>query len=99
MSLESPRRRMDIKDFGGLVTNADPFDLPAGSAVTMQNCHPLVPGQLTARKGHGAVAFSNNASASTGNDVMAMYFFPSVIADWIIYELSDGSIKAGRAPS
>lgn len=99
MALDEPRRRIDIRSFSGLVTNADPFDLPEGAATLMQNCHPVIAGKLTARKGHTAVTFSNAASASSGNDVMAMYFYPSVIADWVIYELTDGTIKAGRAPS
>lgn len=95
---EQPRKRVEMGSFNGLVTNLDPFDVPPGMAVRMQNVTTVVPGQLTARKGHAAATFSN-AISSTTDEVVAMYYYPAIIADWIVYTLDSGAIKAGRSPS
>lgn len=98
MSYDRPKKRVTIGTFGGLLTNADPFDIGVNGALVMQDCHGLIPGQLTPRKGHAAVVFANAISA-TSAEVMATYFYPSSLADYVIYTLNDGLIKAGKTPS
>lgn len=98
MAYDRPKKRVEIKEFGGLFTQADPFDITPNGALVMQDCHGQIPGQLTPRKGHAAVTFANAISPTTA-EVMACYYYPSPLGDYVIYTLNDGVIKAGRAPS
>ena len=98
MSYDRPKKKVVIREFSGLLTNCDPFDATPNGALVMQDCHGLIPGQLTPRKGHAAVVFANAISA-TSAEVMATYFYPSSLADYVIYTLNDGLIKAGKTPS
>lgn len=98
MAFDKPKKGVSIKSFAGLSTNFDPFDVTPNGALVMQDCHGLIPGQLTPRKGHAAVVFANAISA-TSAEVMATYFYPSSLADYVIYTLNDGLIKAGKTPS
>ena len=40
-----------LKDFPGLVTKADPLDLPPGAAKDQRNAISTVPGELNVRPG------------------------------------------------
>ncbi len=46
-----------IRDFGGFVTNADPHDVPPGTAVKQMNATSVRPGELRARPGVKVVQF------------------------------------------
>lgn len=46
-----------IRDFPGLVTNADPNDLPEGAAKVQTNVTATIFGELRARGGYRAVKF------------------------------------------
>jgi hypothetical protein len=46
-----------IRDFPGLLTNADPNDLPAGAAREQVNCRSERPGELQVRRGYVVVRF------------------------------------------
>lgn len=98
MAYDKPKKQVKVGTFGGLMTNADPFDIAPSGALVMQDCHGIIPGQLTPRKGHAAVTFANAISPTTG-EVIATYFYPSPLADYVIYTLHDGLIKAGKTPS
>lgn len=84
-----------IREFKGLVTNADPRDLPPGAAVTMDNITTLVPGALTVRKGHAETTFANEISDVSSN-IIAMQYFPTSLDDFIVYTTASGLVKAGR---
>lgn len=84
-----------IREFRGLVTNADPHDLPPGAAQVMDNITTLVPGQLTVRKGHAETTFANEI-ADVASNVIAMQYFPTSLADFTVYVTASGLVKAGR---
>lgn len=87
-----------IREFKGLVTNADPHDLPPGAAQVMDNITTLIAGQLTARKGHAETTFANEISDVASN-VIAMQYFPTALADFTVYVTASGLVKAGRSVS
>ena len=51
------KSQVEIKDFPGLVLNADPHDLPPGAAADQVNAQSDVPGELTTRRGLRVVSF------------------------------------------
>ena len=87
-----------VRIFAGLLTSASAFALPGQYAQVQQNMTTTVPGQLTVRKGHAAAIFEN-AITSTTDEVIAMYTYPRPEATLVVYELSDGLVKAGRNPT
>ena len=54
---KTPEATVTIKDFGGFVTNADPHDVPPGTAVRQINATSVRPGELRARPGVKVVQF------------------------------------------
>ena len=54
---KTPEASVAIKDFGGFVTNADPHDVPPGTAVRQINATSVRPGELRARPGVRVVQF------------------------------------------
>ena len=54
---KKPEAKVAIKDFGGFVTNADPHDVPPGTAVKQVNATSVRPGELRARPGARVVQF------------------------------------------
>ena len=54
---KTPEAVVPIKDFGGFVTNADPHDVPPGTAVKQVNAQSVRPGELRARPGCKVVQF------------------------------------------
>jgi hypothetical protein len=52
-----PEAQIAIKDFGGFVTNADPHDVPPGTAIKQVNATSVRPGELRARTGSKVVQF------------------------------------------
>lgn len=52
-----PRASVTLNDFAGLVTNADPRDLPPGAAEHQVNIQSARAGELTVRPGYRVVTF------------------------------------------
>jgi hypothetical protein len=52
-----PDIRVEIRDFGGYVPNADPHDLPPGTAQAQVNAIVIRPGELRCRQGARVVLF------------------------------------------
>ena len=70
----------------GLITNADPHDLPPGGAVIQENLQSLAPGKLTVRKGF-------QHAGSTGGSVQTILFrYHSAAGDQIVVEDANGSV-------
>ena len=84
-----------IDKWAGLVTDASPYALPPGGAVSQVNLQILSPGQLTLRPGTSAVSFTTHTGASL--PVMRMFRYPSS-PESIVYQTSDGGIRVGRGP-
>jgi hypothetical protein len=84
-----------IDKWAGLVTNASPYVIPPGAAVTQVNLQALMPGQLTVRLGHNTVSFTSNTAGTLPIRSAARY--PEEGA--VIYQDSGGVIRVGRGPS
>lgn len=96
--MSRPNYAVGIDEFRGLVTNADPHDLPAGAAQAQTNLQCLVPGKLTVRGGLVPVAYAN-ATSATASNMISMFGTHRPGGEWVLYQLADGTLHAGRSPS
>ena len=93
--MDAPRQIVAIDQWRGLYTNADPHDLHPGASAEQTNIEIRSPGVLQVRKGIRPVTFAN-AISSTTDEVIAMTAYHRPEAEWVLYELSSGLLKAGR---
>lgn len=84
-----------IEKWAGLVTNASPYSIPPGAAVTQVNLQCLVPGQLNVRLGHATLTFSAGTTGATA--VRSVMRYPNGNA--LIYSDSAGNIRAVTNPA
>lgn len=87
---------ISISEWGGLATNASPYSIPPGAAVTQVNLQAIVPGQLSVRPGTAAVSFASHTGSTT--PVRRMFRFPKD-TDRIVYQNSAGQIIVGVTPT
>lgn len=85
-----------IEKWAGLATNASPYSLPPGAAVTQVNLQVLNPGQLTVRPGVAAVSFASHTGATAA--VRSAIRYPGA-TEAVVYQNSSGVILLGRGPS
>lgn len=84
-----------IDTWKGLVTNASPYSIPPGAAVTQVNLQCIVPGQLNVRLGHTTLSFSSGTAGATA--VRSAMRYPNGNA--IIFSDSAGNIRAVTGPT
>lgn len=84
-----------IEKWSGLVTNASPYAVPPGAAVTQLNLQAIIPGQIGVRPGHNAVTFSSLTAGTS--PIRSAMRFPN--EDAIVYQDGSGSIRVGKGPS
>ncbi len=82
--------------WAGLVTNASPYAIPPGAAVTQVNMQLLSPGKLVVRPGNTTVSFAT-ATAGTSK-VISAFRYPGV-TESVVYQDSSGKIIVARGPS
>jgi hypothetical protein len=82
--------------WAGLVTNASPYEVPQGCAVTQVNLQVLAPGQLTVRPGHMPVSFAST-SGSTSRIITAFRYPKDT--DGVVYQDATGRVFISRGPS
>ncbi len=58
-----PPESVEIKDFSGLMTRADPDDLPPGAAQVQTNLTSSRPGELRVRPGLRQVSFDEQEAS------------------------------------
>ena len=85
-----------IDTWKGLVTNASPYSLPPGSAVTQVNLQVLTPGKLVCRPGTVAVSFTTHTAVTAS--VIQVFRYPSTVES-IVYQNASGNIFVARGPS
>lgn len=56
---------ISIEKWAGLVTNASPYSVPPGAAVTQVNLQCISPGRLEVRPGLSAVSFAAATNAAS----------------------------------
>lgn len=83
-----------IDSWKGLVTNASPYAVPPGAAVTQVNWQCLRPGELTTRNGQTNVTFTTHAGATTAPVVMARYGIGT--NECIVYQTAAGTLYVAR---
>jgi hypothetical protein len=86
-----------IEKWAGLVTNASPYSLPPGAAVTQVNLQVINPGQLVCRKGATAVTWGT--SAGTTIPVVKAMRTPYGGVEKVIYQNSSGQVFVAENPS
>ena len=86
-----------IEKWAGLATNASPYAIPPGSAVTQVNLQVINPGQMVVRKGATTVTFATT-SGTTVPVVKAMRT-PFGGVEKVIYENSSGQVFVAQGPS
>ena len=85
-----------ITEWGGLATNASPYSIPPGAAVTQVNLQCIAPGQLTVRPGLTAVSFTSHTGGT--NPIRRAARYPHSTED-IVYQDSTGVIRVGTSTS
>lgn len=85
-----------IEKWAGLATNAGPYSLPPGAAVTQVNMQVLSPGNLTVRPGTTAVSFAAHTGSTA--PIIRAFRYPRA-TDNIVYQNSQGTIFVARGPS
>jgi len=85
-----------IDTWKGLVTNASPYSLPPGSAVTQVNLQVLTPGKLVCRPGTVAVSFTTHTAAAM--PIIRIFRYPGTTEN-VVYQNSSGKIFVARGPS
>lgn len=85
-----------IEKWAGLVTNASPYAIPPGSAVTQVNLQVISPGRLTVRPGFSAVSF---ASVSASSSPIRTALRQPAATETVVYQTADGAIRVARGPA
>lgn len=83
-----------IDNWKGLVTNASPYAIPAGSAVTQVNFQCIRPGELTARNGQTEVTFTTHPDVTAPPVVMVRHQLGS--QECVVYQTAAGVLVAAR---
>ena len=90
---DQPEGGIEIGEFAGLMTNADPNDLPPENSQVQTNVQSLVPGRLDVRL--GVVQQASLTPAGSG-DIITLYTYVAPDGDWVVTVHSNGDIKATR---
>jgi len=85
-----------IEKWAGLVTNASPYAIPPGAAVTQVNLQAIVPGQVSVRPGSTTLTFATHSGTTSA--VVLMFRYPRD-AENVLYQNAAGQIRIGRTPS
>lgn len=85
-----------IEKWAGLVTNASPYAIPPGSAVTQVNLQVISPGRLTVRSGTTAASFASHTGST--QSIIRAFRYPAA-KESVIYQNSSGSIRIAKDPS
>jgi hypothetical protein len=83
---------ISIEKWAGLVTNASPYSLPPGAAVTQVNLQVINPGQLLVRPGLNAVTYSGTSGAT----VRSAMRYPGA-SERVVFQDDNGVIRVYTA--
>lgn len=79
-----------IDTWKGLITNASPYALPPGAAVTQVNFQCRRPGELTTRSGQAAVTFATHSGSTS--QVIEMFRCPLGASESVLYQNAAGHV-------
>lgn len=83
-----------IDSWKGLVTNASPYAVPPGAAVTQVNWQCIRPGELTTRNGQTTVSITTHTGATTAPIAMVRHQIGA--SECVVYQNAAGHIFVGR---
>lgn len=86
-----------IDKWAGLVTNASPYALPPGSAVTQVNLQCIVPGQLSVRPGLASVSFVTHTGSTA--PIVEAFRYQGGTQETVVYQNLSGHIYVAKGPS
>jgi hypothetical protein len=86
-----------ISQWAGLATNASPYSLPPGAAVTQVNLQVLTPGQIVTRPGHVAVTWQSHTGSTA--PIVSAFRYPSPANETVVYQNSLGAIFIAKGPT
>jgi hypothetical protein len=86
-----------IDTWRGLVTNASPYALPIGAAVTQSNFQCRKPGELSARNGQTSVSIATHAGTTV--PIVEMFRAPLSGVESVIYQNASGHIFVAKGIS
>lgn len=86
-----------VEKWPGLITNASPYAVPPGAAVTQVNLQAIVPGEVRVRPGMAAVTWSSLTGGTS--PVRSMFRAPCGNTERLIYQDAAGVVRAGTEPS
>jgi hypothetical protein len=87
---------ISIEKWAGLATNASPYSLPPGAAVTQVNLQVINPGQLSVRPGLQPVSFVSHTGSTEA--IRSALRYPGVV-EAVVYQNASGSIRVAKGPS
>lgn len=85
-----------IDKWAGLVTNASPYSIPPGAAVTQVNLQAINPGQLSVRPGVTSVSFASHTGST--QPIVSAVRYPRAQEN-IVYQNAAGVLFVARGPS
>jgi len=85
-----------IDKWAGLVTNASPYAIPPGSAVTQVNLQCIRPGELAGRRGSTQLSFATHTGSTSA--IVSLVRVPGS-PESILYQSVNGDIRVARGPS
>jgi hypothetical protein len=85
-----------IDKWPGLVTNASPYAIPPGAAVTQVNLQCLNPGQVVTRPGEVDVTWSSHTG--TTSPIRAAVRFQHGTSENIVYQNASGGLYVAKGP-
>jgi hypothetical protein len=86
-----------IEKWAGLATNASPYSLPPGAAVTQVNLQIINPGQLVCRKGATTITFATTSGTTV--PVLKAMRTPYGGVEKVVYQNSSGQVFVAQGPS
>lgn len=97
---DKPFSRKIVGQWQGQFSNISPHLVPDGGAQIQRNFQLVDPGVLEGRNGHCPITFSNQTTATSGSTgfVVSQIYFARPDNPYIVYQIANGNIKAGRAP-
>lgn len=93
--MNEPKNVVAMDQWRGLYTNADAHDLHPGATTEQTNIEIRSPGMMAVRRGIRPITWANQI-ASTTDEIIAIVAHHRPEAEWVIYELSSGLLRAGR---
>jgi hypothetical protein len=86
-----------INQWAGLATNASPYSIKPGAAVTQVNLQSLRPGSMVVRDGLTSASFTTHTGSTAA--VVQVFHYQHGTTPHIVYQNASGRIYVGKGPS